>query len=755
MAAPTLRIPVALNLSGLKSQVEEASQSVTKTVGNIVRSFNTANSGLNRIGLGVTPMKLLEVSAKGTSAALQGVSTGLGAVGNAANSASKTVPQLKAIGDAANVAALATSGLAKTATGVGVAARAADEGVSWFNLIKGVGLATAAFVIMSGAIKATIAQLEKMVDVFDRATNVGVGTDFFQQFLFESQKMKVSADDLEEGLSRAFKTLREVDPIDLSKWETGEEKINDVEKALRVYNATGEKLKSLVLFRDAQDQEERIIAILKAMQELEGQGRKIQALTLGESVFGSKFVDNIRTGKTSIDSIIQSMEKAKEAGSGVIPADLAKRAKEVNTELLIAQNTLDREMRPVWNDLARTLQEMKSTWATIIGYIAQGVRLINQFELTNLKSDLKDIQQARATGTSLIGTPRVPEAIRSVFGANETIDQRLAKREQDVKARIEELEGNLRPKITVRPPSRGEGARPTKKNEGEDRDRFDSAIDAAEKRAAALEAETNAIDLNAAARERAKLVAELETVAKQVNTAAGKENTDVTAEQAKRITEVADAYEKAAKASENAKGPLRTYARESLDASKQIQEGLVNGLRGLEDSLVDIITNSKTAEEAFRKLANSLIQDLIRIGIRLSITGPLASAFGSALGLGGGASPFGVSGFGKPSLPTFAEGGFLGAGKWGIAGENGPELIKGPAQIVPNFLARGGAGGGSSEGMTVVVNSYNAEVQTEQRDNKSLEITVRGLVRDELAGASTNSILRNKYGISPRGIARA
>jgi len=54
----------------------------------------------------------------------------------------------------------------------------------------------------------------------------------------------------------------------------------------------------------------------------------------------------------------------------------------------------------------------------------------------------------------------------------------------------------------------------------------------------------------------------------------------------------------------------------------------------------------------------------------------------------------------------------------------------------------------------VVVNSYNAEVQTERRDDKSLEITVRGLVRDEMAGGRTNAIMRQKYGMSPRGIAR-
>src|SRR5690606_39264829 len=31
----------------------------------------------------------------------------------------------------------------------------------------------------------------------------------------------------------------------------------------------------------------------------------------------------------------------------------------------------------------------------------------------------------------------------------------------------------------------------------------------------------------------------------------------------------------------------------------------------------------------------------------------------------------------------FANGGHLGAGKWGIAGETGPEIIRGPSQVIP------------------------------------------------------------------------
>lgn len=57
----------------------------------------------------------------------------------------------------------------------------------------------------------------------------------------------------------------------------------------------------------------------------------------------------------------------------------------------------------------------------------------------------------------------------------------------------------------------------------------------------------------------------------------------------------------------------------------------------------------------------------------------------SSAGSGGGGGFFGglmnslLGGFGG----FFANGGTLGAGKWGIAGERGPEIVRGPAQIIP------------------------------------------------------------------------
>jgi hypothetical protein len=91
----------------------------------------------------------------------------------------------------------------------------------------------------------------------------------------------------------------------------------------------------------------------------------------------------------------------------------------------------------------------------------------------------------------------------------------------------------------------------------------------------------------------------------------------------------------------------------------------------------------------------------------------------------------GLGGFGG----FYAEGGTLGAGKWGIAGENGPEIIKGPASISP-------MGGGSTQ-----VNIYNqGGGQVEQRKRRGsggqdiVDVYIRGVARDEALKTQRKSL---------------
>lgn len=64
-----------------------------------------------------------------------------------------------------------------------------------------------------------------------------------------------------------------------------------------------------------------------------------------------------------------------------------------------------------------------------------------------------------------------------------------------------------------------------------------------------------------------------------------------------------------------------------------------------------------------------------------TVSGGITSIFGDSGGAGGGGDW--LSGITDLFGGFFANGGTLGAGKWGIAGENGPEMISGPATIAP------------------------------------------------------------------------
>lgn len=210
------------------------------------------------------------------------------------------------------------------------------------------------------------------------------------------------------------------------------------------------------------------------------------------------------------------------------------------------------------------------------------------------------------------------------------------------------------------------------------RDPFERALDSASKRIEVLKAETAAIDGNTAARERAKLVAELEAAAKARNEAAGMKNIEVTDAQRAKINEMADAMYRVVDAAEQANNPLAKFARDAAQVGKNLQEAGVAGLRSFEDALVDIVTGASSAQEAFRNMANAIIADLTRIAIRAAITGPIAGAFGIP-------------------IPGRASGGPVRAGSPYVVGERGPELFvpNKSGAIVPNQAARRMAGGGT------------------------------------------------------------
>lgn len=691
--APALRIPVALDLESLKQQTEKASSHISSTLRLVSSNFTKLNG---------------EITA-GTAAASAAYAGGW--VGAAAK-----------VGGAFGLAALG---------------------------------ATAAVSLLTGSIAEGFRQIEAMVKVADKARDVNLNPEAYQKFLLVARNLKVEVGDLDGALTRAFQNTKEKSPIDLAKWETADERITDVEKALRVYNLeaqkAGQQLQGLVLFRDAKDQEQKVMAVLSAMAQLNTMGKTLESLDLGERMFGSGFVDRIRQGKTSVEEILKTMQSASALSGDFFSNELVTRAKAIDDELRKANATLEKNLKPAWDGLASVALDIKNIWVSIVKLMGDAAGVFSFFgdaaELKRLKGDLESVNKALAAGTALYGLP-------ALSGTERILTARKAELEALIKAK-EPFQG---PQITVSP-SRGTGAAPTLKPEAKTgRDPFDRAADTVEKRTAALMAETASIDLNTQARERAKIVAELETVAKQANIAAGKTNTEVTAEQRVRIDEVAEAYGRASLAIERARAPLAAYGRESANVEKQLNQFAANALDGMTNDLAAVITGTKSLADAFKSMTASILQDLARIAIRKAITGPIADGlsgiFGRGAGGGGGAGASSTSVGVGANVGNNAAGtdSWRGGPTW--VGERGPEIVNLPrgSQVIPNAIAARGGGGGGTD---VVVNNYSSEPsRTEKRpgpNGREMVHVIIGEIKKDYGAGGFSQMNKNLYGLRQQG----
>lgn len=129
-----------------------------------------------------------------------------------------------------------------------------------------------------------------------------------------------------------------------------------------------------------------------------------------------------------------------------------------------------------------------------------------------------------------------------------------------------------------------------------------------------------------------------------------------------------------------------TYNRAVLQAQEAFHEAEKAGKKtegvfgsighNIASSLQGLIDGSRKAKDALRDLLSQLTSMWLNKAFQAIFGG--GKSGGGLLG-----SLFGnFGGF-------FADGGTLGAGKWGIAGEYGPEIIKGPAQVIPSHSIGG------------------------------------------------------------------
>lgn len=160
----------------------------------------------------------------------------------------------------------------------------------------------------------------------------------------------------------------------------------------------------------------------------------------------------------------------------------------------------------------------------------------------------------------------------------------------------------------------------------------------------------------------------------------------------------------------------------------------------LSDALYGLITGTMSVKEAFASMAQDILATMADLAAQLAVNAAFKMLLGS---MGGSGFSIGGMTFGG----FYADGGHLGAGKWGIAGEAGPEIIRGPANITPMDKM-----GGS---MNVTVNNYaGADVRTRQGADGTMQIDIlKAEIAKDLArgGNILSQAVERGYGLKRAG----
>lgn len=158
---------------------------------------------------------------------------------------------------------------------------------------------------------------------------------------------------------------------------------------------------------------------------------------------------------------------------------------------------------------------------------------------------------------------------------------------------------------------------------------------------------------------------------------------------------------------ESANNVFQDYADTIKDTTSLIDGAGMNALRSMEDQLSGLVAGTTSVKDAFRSMALGIVNDLIKIQIQKSITGPLAnmiagSSYQASSNFVGPPSPGGTGVFDFfKNLWPFEGGGYTGSGSrsGGLDGKGGF-----PAMLHPNETVVDHTQGDAGAGVTVVQN---------------------------------------------------
>lgn len=215
---------------------------------------------------------------------------------------------------------------------------------------------------------------------------------------------------------------------------------------------------------------------------------------------------------------------------------------------------------------------------------------------------------------------------------------------------------------------------------------------------------------------------------------------ELTKEQEQLIQKLDSSFKKV----EKNKTALEEYAETARDTEAQVMNLANNGIKSLEDGFVNLVRGTESVSSAFKNMADSIIEDIIRMQVQRNITAPISSGINGLLGniFGGGGGFGGVSQNIASSLQGIP--GFNTGGSFRVGGAGGPDSQLVPLRLTPGEIVnvrKGGQSNGSSQPIINITNNVpearpNAGVSP---NGESIEIIIDRAVAKNINTPGTRS----------------
>lgn len=526
-------------------------------------------------------------------------------------------------------------------TALGPAGLAAAAGIA------GVALALKALSTQTRQALSDIQALQKEANI------AGVGVEAFQELSAVARDFSVTTEELSDGLKELQIRADEFAVTGKGPGAEAFERLGFTQQEL------AEGLKDTTgLFTE----------VISRIEELDGaaQLRVLDEVFGGQA--GEKFVGVLEGGAVAVQRIVK---EARAAGE-VIDKEMVQRSEETRRELERMEKIIDVQLTQAFVDLGPILVEF-------VGYFAEAARLVSE-----IVSDFKDLDQ-RPTSVLEARSKELSDQIRTIEAATNLPGASLGVGESRRAARIAELQGELDQITEVLVARNGSKGRPRGSRRGTNtsanpiqdtiknleferaqlgRTDIGRSIFTALRQAGLENVNSNDVevqrirelvteiqnltqaekDLEAARKEGARLTESLETAEETYQREVTETNAllqqgAIDAQTAARAHEDAEnrKLDASRKAADGIQRAVRNYVDQAGDAATSFDQITTDAFVGFEDAIIGLADSTETASQRMVNALRGIAEELARIGIRRTITVPLADAiFGSADGGGGG-----------------------------------------------------------------------------------------------------------------------